>query len=192
MYSGGTFLKGFAEGRGRCEMLASLRRQGITRILLATDDRAEVAARVTEGLGLAGIHAGLTPDQTVLLALSEHKNGPAMMVGDGVNDAPALAAADVGVAMGARGAAASAEAADAVVLVDRIAPRIEIGRCAPAIARLNVVAGIGLSVAGMIAAAFGYRTPVLGRLLQEGNDVTVILRALRIMPAGITALQAPI
>jgi heavy metal translocating P-type ATPase len=178
---------------GAAEMMAALRRQGIRRILLATGDRAEVAQRVTEGLGLDGIHAGLTPDEKVALVLAEHKNGPVMMVGDGVNDAPALAAADVGVAMGARGAAASAEAADVVLLVDRvdrIAPGIEIARGARAIALQSVVAGIGLSVLGMIAAAFGYLTPVQGALLQEVIDVAVILnalRALRISPADITA-----
>ncbi len=146
---------------------------------------------MTQGLGLDGIRAGLTPDQKVLLVLTEHRNGPVMMVGDGVNDAPALAAADVGVAMGARGAAASAEAADAVLLVDRvdrIAPGIEIARRSRRIALQSVVAGIGLSVLGMIAAAFGYLTPVQGALLQEAIDVAVILnalRALRISPAGI-------
>ena len=180
---------------GAAEMLASLRRQGVARILLATGDRAEVAERVTEGLGLDGIRSGLTPDEKVLLVLTEHKNGPVMMVGDGVNDAPALAAADVGVAMGARGAAASAEAADVVLLVDRvdrIAPGIEIARSSRRIALESVVAGIGLSVLGMIAAAFGYLTPVQGALLQEAIDVAVILnalRALRISPAGITAPQ---
>lgn len=180
---------------GAAEMLASLRRQGVARILLATGDRAEVAERVTEGLGLDGIRSGLTPDEKVLLVLTEHKNGPVMMVGDGVNDAPALAAADVGVAMGARGAAASAEAADVVLLVDRvdrIAPGIEIARRSRRIALESVVAGIGLSVLGMIAAAFGYLTPVQGALLQEAIDVAVILnalRALRISPAGITAPQ---
>ena len=184
------------EGAG--EMLASLRRQGVMRILLATGDRAEVAARVTEGLGLYGIRAGLTPAEKVLLVLTEHKNGPVMMVGDGVNDAPALAAADVGVAMGARGAAASAEAADVVLLVDRvdrIAPGIEIARRSRRIALESVVAGIGLSVLGMIAAAFGYLTPVQGALLQEAIDVAVILnalRALRISPAGIAAAQTRI
>ena len=183
---------------GAAEMLASLRRQGVARILLATGDRAEVAARVTEGLGLDGIRAGLTPDEKVLLVLTEHKNGPVMMVGDGVNDAPALAAADVGVAMGARGAAASAEAADVVLLVDRvdrIAPGIEIARRSRRIALESVVAGIGLSVLGMIAAAFGYLTPVQGALLQEAIDVAVILnalRALRISPAGLTAPQTRI
>ena len=176
------------EGTG--DMLAGLRREGIARILLATGDRQDVAERVTEGLGLDGLRAGLTPDQKVLLVLTERKNGPVMMVGDGVNDAPALAAADVGVAMGARGAAASAEAADVVLLVDRVdrlGPGIEIARRSRRIALESVVAGIGLSVAGMIAAAWGYLTPVEGALLQEVIDVAVILnalRALRITPAG--------
>ena len=168
------------EGAGA--MLDGLRREGISRILLATGDRVDVAERVTEGLGLDGLRAGLTPDQKVLLVLTERKRGPVMMVGDGVNDAPALAAADVGVAMGARGAAASAEAADVVLLVDRIdrlGPGIEIARGARRIAVESVVAGIGLSVMGMIAAAFGYVTPVQGALLQEVIDVAVILNALR-------------
>lgn len=181
------------EGAGA--MLDGLRREGIERILLATGDRAQVAERVTEGLGFDGIRAGLTPDQKVLLVLSERKNGPVMMVGDGVNDAPALAAADVGVAMGARGAAASAEAADVVLLVDRIdrlRPGIEIARAARRIAVESVVAGIGLSVLGMVAAAFGYLTPVQGALLQEAIDVAVILnalRALRIEPHALPALD---
>jgi heavy metal translocating P-type ATPase len=167
---------------GTADMLAGLRREGIARILLATGDRAAVAERVTEGLGLDGLRAGLTPDQKVLLVLTERKNGPVMMVGDGVNDAPALAAADVGVAMGARGAAASAEAADVVLLVDRVdrlGPGIEIARRARRIAVESVVVGIGLSVLGMIAAAYGYLTPVQGALLQEVIDVAVILNALR-------------
>jgi heavy metal translocating P-type ATPase len=183
---------------GAAEMLASLRRQGVTRILLATGDRNEVAARVTEGLGLDGIRAGLPPDQKVLLVRSEQKNGSVMMVGDGVNDAPALAAADVGVAMGARGAAASAEAADVVLLVDRvdrIAPGIEIARRSRRIALESVVAGIGLSVLGMVAAAFGYLTPVQGAVLQEAIDVAAILnalRALRIAPQALYGESAAV
>jgi heavy metal translocating P-type ATPase len=180
---------------GAAAMLDGLRRQGIERILLATGDRADVAEHVTEGLSLDGLRAGLTPDQKVLLVLSERKHGPVMMVGDGVNDAPALAAADVGVAMGARGAAASAEAADVVLLVDRIdrlGPGIEIARASRRIAVESVVAGIGLSVLGMIAAAFGYLTPVQGALLQEVIDVAVILNALRALRIDPAEPAAPI
>ncbi|CCF18042.1 Heavy metal translocating P-type ATPase [Pseudorhizobium banfieldiae] len=170
-------------------MLSGLRRQGIERILLATGDRRDVAKRITEGLGLDGIRADLSPNEKVLLVLTERKHGPVMMVGDGVNDAPALAAADIGVAMGARGAAASAEAADVVLLVDsvdRLRAGVEIARGARRIALQSVVVGIGLSVIGMIAAALGYLSPVQGALIQEAIDVAVILnalRALRIEPA---------
>lgn len=169
---------------GTSELLAGLRQLGIGRILLATGDRRAVAEAVTDGLGLDDVRADLSPEQKVLLVLTEHKNGPVMMVGDGVNDAPALAAADVGVAMGARGAAASAEAADVVLLVDhldRLLPGIEIAQRSRRIALESVAAGIGLSVAGMIAAALGYLTPVQGAVLQELIDVAVILNALRVL-----------
>jgi heavy metal translocating P-type ATPase len=167
---------------GTADLLAGLRRLGIGRILLATGDRRAVAEAVTKGLGLDVVRADLTPDQKVLLVLTERKSGPVMMVGDGVNDAPALAAADIGVAMGARGAAASAEAADVVLLVDhldRLLPGIEIAQKSRRIALESVTAGIGLSILGMIAAALGYLTPVQGALLQEVIDVAVILNALR-------------
>ncbi|MGV0816521.1 heavy metal translocating P-type ATPase [Martelella sp. AMO21009] len=167
---------------GTAGLLAGLRRLGVARILLATGDRQAVAEAVTDGLGLDAVRAELTPDQKVLLVLTERKNGPVMMVGDGVNDAPALAAADIGVAMGARGAAASAEAADVVLLVDsldRLLSGIEIARRSRKIALESVAVGIGLSVAGMIAAALGYLTPVEGAILQEVIDVAVILNALR-------------
>jgi heavy metal translocating P-type ATPase len=178
---------------GTADFLARIRRQGIGRILLATGDRYAVARAVTDGLGLDAVRAELTPDQKVLLVLTERKNGLVMMVGDGVNDAPALAAADIGVAMGARGAAASAEAADVVLLVDdlgRLVSGLEVASRSRRIALESVIAGIGLSMAGMIAAAFGYLTPVEGALLQEAIDVAVILnalRALRISPRIGTA-----
>ena len=176
---------------GTDKFLQRLRELGVSRILLATGDRHAVAEAMTKGLGLDAIRADLTPDQKVLLVLTERKNGPVMMVGDGVNDAPALAAADVGVAMGARGAAASAEAADVVLLVDdlqRLLPGIEVAKRSKRIAIESIISGIGLSFIGMVAAAFGYLTPLQGALIQEVIDVAVILnalRALRITPAQV-------
>jgi len=163
-------------------LLEALRRLGIRRIVLATGDRREVAEAITSGIAIDSVQTGLTPDQKVLVVLTERKNGPVMMVGDGVNDAPALAAADVGLAMGARGAAASSEAADVVLLVyhlDRIVPAIETARRSTFIALESVVVGIGLSLLAMIAAALGYLSPVQGALLQEAIDVAVIVNALR-------------
>ncbi len=173
--------------KGAGDLLKSLRKLGIARIVLATGDRRDVAQAIGATLPLDAIRSDLTPDQKVLVVLSERKNGPVMMVGDGVNDAPALAAADVGVAMGAKGAAASAEAADVVLLVDRLdrlEPAIRIARRSRQIALQSVYGGIGLSVAGMFAAAFGYITPVQGALLQEAIDIAVILNALRALNDG--------
>ncbi|MCL4187672.1 MAG: heavy metal translocating P-type ATPase [Rhodobacteraceae bacterium] len=182
---------------GTGAFLAGARALGIERILLATGDREDVARAVTRGLALDGLRAGLTPDRKVLTVMTERgRAGPVIMVGDGVNDAPALAAADVGVAMGARGAAASAEAADVVLLVDRLdrlLPGIEIAKGARAIALQSVAAGLGLSVAGMVAAALGHLTPVQGALLQEAIDVAVILNALRalaIRPASLAGRES--
>jgi len=163
-------------------LLRNLRQIGIERIVLATGDRRDVAEMVAKGLSIDAVRSELTPDQKTLVVLSERKNGPVMMVGDGVNDAPALAAADLGLAMGAKGAAASAEAADIVLLVDqldRVLPAIEIARRSRFIALESVFAGIGLSGIGMIAAAVGFISPVQGALLQEIIDVAVIFNALR-------------
>ena len=176
---------------GVAEFIDGLRGEGVERIILATGDRKAVAMSISKDLGLDAVWSDLTPDQMVLLVLSERKNGPVMMVGDNVNDAPALAAAEFGVAMGAPGAAASAETAEVVLLVDRLDPLlagIQIARRSRKIAVQSVVVGIGLSCTGMVAAAFGYLQPVEGAILQELIDVAVILnalRALRIVPTGI-------
>ena len=167
---------------GTEQLLRNLRSVGIDRIVLATGDRPDVARFVAVGLSVDAVRSELTPDQKILAVLSERKNGPVMMIGDGVNDAPALAAADVGVAMGAKGAAAAAEAADVVLLVDqldRMLPAIAIARRSRLIALQSVVAGMGLSIAAMVGAAFGYLPPVEGALLQEVIDVLVIFNALR-------------
>jgi heavy metal translocating P-type ATPase len=175
---------------GTARLLNNLRAQGLNRIVLATGDRPDVAEAVTAGLPLDAIHSELTPEGKIAVVRAEKAHGPVMMVGDGVNDAPALAAADLGVAMGAKGAAASAEAADVVLLVDRldrILLGIQIARRSRGIALQSVYVGIGLSFIGMIAAAFGYLTPVEGALIQEAIDVAVILNALRALAGGLAA-----
>ena len=162
--------------------LERLRQAGIRRIVLASGDSQAVVDRVGDGLGLDLLRGGLKPDEKVAIVLAERKSGVTLMVGDGVNDAPALAVADVGISMGATGSAAATESADAVLLVDdltRLAEGLSAARRARAIAVQSVMAGLGMSFAAMLAAAFGYITVVEGALLQEAIDVAVILNALR-------------
>lgn len=178
----GLLILGDSLRAGAADLIRHLRDIGISRIVLASGDRRDVAEAVTADLPIDAIHANLSPDQKIAVVTGERPRGPVMMIGDGVNDAPALAAADLGVAMGAKGAAASAEAADVVLLVDdlgRILPAIQVARRARGIALQSVYAGLGLSTAGMVAAMFGYLTPVQGALIQEAIDVAVILNALR-------------
>jgi P-type E1-E2 ATPase len=163
-------------------LLSSLRAGGIERIVLASGDRAGIAEAVAAALGVDAAYGELTPSQKVSIVKEEQSRASVLMVGDGINDAPALAAADVGVAMGARGAAASSESAGVVLLVDEIGPlakAITIAKRTRGIALQSVYAGLGLSLAGMVFAAFGYLTPVQGALLQEAIDIAVILNALR-------------
>ncbi|WP_102960342.1 heavy metal translocating P-type ATPase [Mangrovicella endophytica] len=172
---------------GMMHLIDRLRSLGVERLVLATGDRREVAAAASAGLGFDAVRAELTAERKVLLVLAERKHGPVMMIGDGVNDAPALAAADLGLAMGARGAAASAEAADMVLLVDdlaRVLPAMKVARRTRHIALQSALAGISLSTLGMLAAAAGQISPVEGALLQEAIDVAVILNALRALGAG--------
>jgi P-type E1-E2 ATPase len=162
--------------------LAAFREQGVARIVLVTGDRAEVAEAVGRALPIDRIVSNASPADKVEAVRSESAAGPTIMIGDGINDAPALALADVGVALGARGAAAASEAADVVVLVDkldRIAEAIRIARRTRAIALQSVIVGLGLSCVGMIAAAFGYLPPIAGAVAQEVIDVAVVLNALR-------------
>jgi P-type E1-E2 ATPase len=162
--------------------LDAIRAAGIERIVLASGDMDHIAQTVGRSLGVDEILGDLTPEGKVIAVRREAETRPVMMVGDGVNDAPALAAAEVGVAMGARGAAASSEAAGVVLLVDELRPlatALNIARRTRAIALQSVFIGLGLSIAGMIVAAFGYLPPVQGALFQEAIDVAVILNALR-------------
>jgi heavy metal translocating P-type ATPase len=167
------------------ELTAELRRAGVAQIALVTGDRQDVAEAVGERVGVDHVYAERSPSDKIEV-VRDTRDQPELrsvvMVGDGVNDAPALALADVGIAMGAAGATVSSETADAVIAVDRVdrvADAIRIGRRSLRIATQSVLVGLGLSFAAMGFAAFGYIPPVAGALLQEGIDVAVILNALR-------------
>ena len=167
--------------------LRRLRAAGIDRLVMLTGDRPEPAREVGAVLGLDEVCAQQTPASKVAAVRAEQERAVTVMVGDGLNDAPALAAATVGVAMGARGSTASSEAADVVLTtdrLDRIADAMEIARYARRIAVQSAVAGMGLSLAAMGLAAAGLLPPTFGALLQEAIDVAVILNALRALRGG--------
>ena len=167
--------------------LQQFRSAGVARIVLASGDREDITRAVGSRLNIDEIRGALTPQEKVATVLDERKRARVMMVGDGVNDAPALAAADVGVALGARGAAASSEVADVVLLVDRLDPLADamaIAQRSRRIALQSALVGIGLSAVAMAIAALGYLPPVQGALLQEVIDVGVILNGLRALGEG--------
>ncbi len=164
------------------ETLSILRSQGMSRIILLTGDDDAAANKVAASLGLNATISQATPADKVSTVETEKRLAPTMMVGDGINDAPALAAADVGIALAARGGTVSSEAADIVVLTDRLLPVADallIAKRTRAIALQSITVGLALSAVAMIMAALGMITPVAGALLQEGIDVAVILNALR-------------
>ena len=159
-----------------------LRAAGMTRLVMLTGDRPAPAQQIGTVLGLDEVAAQQTPADKVARVRAERETAVTAMVGDGVNDAPALAAADVGIAMGARGSTASSEAADIVLTadrLDRVADAKLIARRTRRIAVQSAGVGMGLSLAAMGFAAFGFLPPAVGALLQEGIDLAVILNALR-------------
>lgn len=166
-------------------LVDALHAAGVRSVAMVTGDRPEVAEAVAAQAGLDRVYAEQSPEQkleVVRAARARPELSPVVMVGDGVNDAPALALADVGIALAGESRTVSSDAADAVITVDRIdrvAEAVRIGRRTMAIARQSVVAGMALSIAAMVVAAFGYLPPVAGALLQEAIDVSVILNALR-------------
>lgn len=178
----------------------SLRTQGIRRIVMLTGDDRPTAEHVAASLDIDDVRANCLPIDKVnaVTAITER---PVVMVGDGVNDAPVLAAADVGIAMGARGSTAASESADVVILRDdisRVARALTVGRETVNVALQSIWVGIGLSVSLMIIAAFGILPALIGAWLQEGVDVISILWALRAStgskearPSVVKQVEAP-
>jgi heavy metal translocating P-type ATPase len=162
--------------------IRALRRRGIRRIVMVTGDRIEVADSVGAVIGVDEVLAERSPAEKLDVVSTERRRAPTIMVGDGINDAPALALADVGVAMGARGATASSEAADVVITadrLDRVGEARSLAHRSRRIARQSVMAGMAMSLAAMAVAAVGLLPAVWGAILQEGIDLVVILNALR-------------
>jgi heavy metal translocating P-type ATPase len=173
--------------------IRDLRRQGLHSITMVTGDREDVARTVGAMIGVDEVLADCTPAEKVEAVRRAGQDHRTIMVGDGINDAPALALADVGVAIGARGSTASSEAADVVLTTDRLSrlgEAITIARRTRRITRQSVYTGVGLSALAMVAAALGLLPPTAGALLQEAIDVTVILNALRVLrtPPGDAAV----
>jgi heavy metal translocating P-type ATPase len=165
----------------------ALRTAGVSRIVMVTGDRADAAETIGAALDLDAVLADREPSDKVDAVATEQRQYSTVMVGDGINDAPALAAADVGIAMGARGASASSEAADVVILVDRInrvPDAITIAKRTQSIALQSIIAGMGMSGLAMLFAAVGFLPPIAAALTQEAIDVAVILNALRALTAN--------
>jgi len=163
--------------------IASLMRMGIKKTIMVTGDKEEVAKQITSQTGVGHYEANCLPgDKIIAVEKLRRQYSPVAFVGDGVNDAPVLTAADVGIALGAKGSTAASEAADIVIMLDdisKVAQAREIATRTFSIARQSILIGIGMSFALMAMFATGKFKPSLGAALQEIVDVTVIINALR-------------
>ncbi len=183
----GALLLGDELRRETPHAVQQLRAAGVSRIVMLTGDRADAAETIGAALDLDAVLADRVPSDKVDAVATEQRLNPTLMVGDGINDAPALAAASVGIAMGARGASASSEAADVVILVDRldrVSDAVAIAKRTHGIAVQSIVAGMAMSGVAMFFAAIGWLPPIAGAITQEAIDVAVILNALRALTPG--------
>ena len=173
------------------EAIAALRELGVERTVMLTGDRREVAENVANALGLTEYHAELLPADKVaqveeLSTVNCQLSTPLAFVGDGINDAPVLARADVGIAMGGLGSDAAIEAADVVLMDDKpskIALAIRIARRTIAIARQNVAFAIGIKLAVLLLAALGMATMWMAVFADVGVTVIAVLNAMRALRA---------
>lgn len=166
------------------KVFATLRQHAV-RVIMVTGDKAEVAQHIAQEANISEVFADCLPEMKVnIVEKIQRTDRPVVMVGDGINDAPALARADVGITLGGHGSTAASEAGDITIMVDNI-ERIQevylLSKRVLEIAVQCVMIGMGLSIVLMIVAAAGYIQPVMGALLQEVIDVIVILNALRVI-----------
>lgn len=162
-------------------------RHRFERVLLVSGDRESEVRYLADHVGITEVHASQTPEQKLELVRAETERAPTVFVGDGINDAPALTAATVGIAFG-HGGDIPAEAAGAVVLessLQKVDELLHISRRLRSIALQSAVGGMALSAIGMVVAAAGYLPPVAGAIAQEVIDVVVVVNALRVgIPPG--------
>jgi heavy metal translocating P-type ATPase len=168
---------------GVSDVFREITSMGVRRIILLSGDHTDNAKTVAAAVGISEVHGDLLPEDKVRVVRELALKGESvLMVGDGTNDAPALSAAAVGIALAGHGGGITAEAADVVVLIDdlsRVPEAMRIGRRTMRIARESIIVGLGASLIAMVVAAMGFIPPTPGALLQEGIDLAVILNALR-------------
>ena len=164
-------------------VLAALEANGVHRVVLLSGDHEPIVRKLADRAGIAEAHGDLLPSGKVRFIEQLQREGQVvMMVGDGINDAPALSSADVGIALAAHGGGITAEAADVIVLIDsldRVSEVMRISRRTMRVARQSIWVGLGLSAVAMVIAALGGLPPIAGAGLQEVIDVAVIVNALR-------------
>ena len=151
---------------------------------MLTGDKKAVAENIAKNIGIKEFRAELLPEQKVQELINIQKEiGPVAMIGDGVNDAPALAIASVGIAMGSHGATAASEAGDVVIMVNdihRVHDAVHVSQGAMRLAKQGIFIGMGTSLTLIVFACFGFISPIAGALMQEILDAVVILNALRV------------
>jgi len=171
------------ERDGAAEVVADLRRHGITRVAMLTGDATSSARAVGARVGVDDVRAELLPADKVEAVTALRRTGAVAMIGDGINDAPALAAADVGIVMGAIGSDAAIETADVALMTDdlsKVAWAIRLSRATLRNVRVNVAIALGLKVAFVVAAAAGVATLWMAVLADTGASVIVLTNALRL------------
>lgn len=165
------------------QTIAQLLKMGIQKIMMISGDKQSISENIAKEIGITEVHGGCLPeDKLKILKSMPDEFRPVVMVGDGVNDAPSLTVADVGIAMGAKGSSAASDSADVVILRDnlqKVSDTILISKETMKIARQSVFIGIAVCTVLMLIAAFGVLPALIGAGLQEVVDVISITSALR-------------